>query len=287
MIAPLRGMIKTEPQCFCTPALQTKTYKGPPGTDQTAVPPAPHSGRRICCRERTMEETKFGITLYNVTSPEEYWCRLERDLETYLVRLLQGKNEYGTSELCSERGVQAALVCSARSIARQQGLDPHKTACICLAVGLCFPPFGSYGLAACRNYLAQNGSLLPEPEWWIGAVEYVIDRDGTPVTPQLHAALCAYYANQTHDPEVNVARYCQRLLGECRQQMKDGAPAGEVLTAVTERAAAEFSLQASLLPQSEPPLSVPPEVQQQTDAALAEFIGFFGLPDGLFEYVTG
>ena len=40
-----------------------------------------------------------------------------------------------------------------------------------------------------------------------------------------------------------------------------GTPADKVLAAAAERAAAEFSPQASLLPQSEQPLSVPPEVK--------------------------
>ena len=75
-----------------------------------------------------MKESIMGIHLFNVKSIDEYWLHLEKSLE-FLLPCLQNKHEYGTSHLCSERGIQQALAYSAQRIAEVNGLNMHKTVC--------------------------------------------------------------------------------------------------------------------------------------------------------------
>lgn len=111
--------------------------------------------------------------MYQVKSLDEYWVRLEKSLHSML-KYLQPKHEYGTSGMCSEYGIQVVLAHSARRIAEKQGIDVHKTCCICMAVGLCFPPFGSYGMTACEKYIKNNNIPYSITDIKIGAIELAI-----------------------------------------------------------------------------------------------------------------
>ena len=102
-----------------------------------------------------MDETKMGITLYDVKSIDKYWVSLEKDLEIML-QWLQRRHECGTSAMCSERGIQQSLVHYALNIAQKHGFDTEKTQCVCMAVGLCFPMYGSYGIVALENYMKSH-----------------------------------------------------------------------------------------------------------------------------------
>lgn len=175
----------------------------------------------------------MGIPIFAVKDTEVYWLRLEHSLEI-LVHYLQDKHEYGMSYMGSESGIQISLAYYAHAIATAQGFDAHKAKCICLAVGLCFPDFGSFGMAACENYLLKNSILFDMKEIKIGAIEHCIYENGSIVTPQLNEALHAYYENRTDIPEVNVARYCQIKIKESRKLMKNGMLVGEAISEVMD-----------------------------------------------------
>ena len=123
-------------------------------------------------------ENSFGTSIYQAKFLDEYWERLEKSLDLML-SYLRRKHEYGTSSMCSEYGIQVALTYSARRIAEKQGIDVHKTCCICMAVGLCFPPFGSYGMAVCEKYIKNNNIPYSIKDIKIGAIEWAISRSSS------------------------------------------------------------------------------------------------------------
>ncbi len=223
------------------------------------------------------------VILMNVKSIDEYWSMLEKALEIELL-FLQHKHEFGTSPMCSEMGIQTALAYSAERIAQKKGFNTHKAKCICLAVGLCFPQFGSYGIAACENYLIKNNIPWDLTEIKIGAIEQHIYESGTIVTPQLDEALHAYYENRTNIPEVNVARYCQIAVKESRELMKSGMFAGQEITEVMDCAEKCFSVEKSIITSDNTDIDVPIEVQENVNAALDAFIEVDGLTKGIFEF---
>ena len=231
-----------------------------------------------------MEKTAMGISLYDVKSIDEYWLRLENNLELLLV-YLQDKHEYGTPYMCSERTIQRILADRAQKIAQKQGFDINKTKCICLAVGLCFPDFGSYGMSACENYMKRNNIPWNSVEIKIGAIEHCITQSGSIVTPQLDEGLHAYYENRTDIPEVNVARYCQIKIKESRELMKKGIFAGDAISKVMDCAEKCFSEEKSIMPCDDSDIDVPIEVQEKINADLDVFIKSSGLPEGIFEFI--
>lgn len=232
-----------------------------------------------------MEKTAMGISVFAVKDVEAYWYRLEQSLEV-LIHRLQAKHEYGTPYMCSERGIQTSLACYAHAIALAQGFDARKAKCICLAAGLCFPVFGSCGMAACENYLLKNNIPFDKKELKIGAIEHCIYEYGSVVTPQLDEALHAYYENRTDIPEVNVARYCQIKIKESRELMKTGMLAGEAISKVMDRAEKCFSVEASLIMMGDDANDdVPIEVQEKINADLDGFIEWDGLPEGILNYI--
>lgn len=234
-----------------------------------------------------MKKTVMGISVFDVKSIDEYWLRLEKDLENLLVRFLQGKHEFGTSYRCSERVIQTSLAYSAQKIAQKEGFDTHKTKCICLAVGLCFPEFGSYGMAACENYIIRNNIPWDSTEIKIGAIELCITQSGGVVTPQLDEALHAYYENRTDIPEVNVSRYCQIKIKESRELMKNGMFAGEAISKIMDCAVKYFSVEKSIMISDDTDIDVPIEVQEKINAGLDDFIKYSGLPKGILEFIIG
>ena len=227
-------------------------------------------------------ENIFGIHLYQVKSLDEYWVRLEKNLE-FQLPFLKSKHEYGTSYMCSEYGIQLALVHSAKRIAEKQKIDVHKAACICMAAGLCFPPCGSCGMAACEKYIKDHAIPWSINDIKIGAIEYGIRDAGSAITPELDEALRAYYENDTSIPEVNVARYCQCKLKESRAMMKNGMSATESMQSVMDEAEKSFSAERSVI--SADDIEIPKEVQEKVNEDLKEFTAFSGMPKGIFEYI--
>lgn len=232
-----------------------------------------------------MKETIMGISIFDVRSIDEYWLRLEKNLENYLEHFLHDKHEFGTSHMCSEGGIQTSLAYSAQKIAQEQGFDTHKTKCICLAVGLCFPDFGSYGMAACENYFMRNNIPWNSTEIKIGAIELCITESGGVVTPQLDEALHAYYENRTDIPEVNVARYCQIKIKESRELMKTGMFVREAISKVMDCTEKCFSVEESIMISNDTDIDVPIEVQEKINAGLDVFIKYSGLPRGILEFI--
>lgn len=232
-----------------------------------------------------MEKTIMGIPIFAVKDTEAYWCSLEHSLEI-LVHYLQDKHEYGTSYMCSESGIQNSLAYYAHAIAIVQGFDAHKAKCICLAVGLCFPEFGSFGMAACENYLLKNSIPFDMKEIKIGAIEHCIYESGSIVTPQLNEALHAYYENRTDIPEVNVARYCQIKIKESRKLMKKGMFVGKAISEVMDCAEKCFSVKKSIMTiDNDADIDVPIEVQEKINVYLDDFIEWDGLPEGIFNFI--
>lgn len=232
-----------------------------------------------------MEKTVMGIVAADVKSIDEYWLRCEKDLKNFLTHFLQAKHEFGTSYMCSESEIQLSLAHSAQKIAQKEGFHEHKTICICMASGLCFPEFGSYGMAACENYIIRNNIPWNSTEIKIGAIEHRISKFGGIVAPQLDEALHAYYENRTDIPEVNVARYCQIKLKESRELMKNGMPAGEAVSKIMNCAAEYFSEEKSIMISDGSAADIPIEVQQKIDTHLDDFIKYYGLPEGIFEFI--
>ena len=231
-----------------------------------------------------MKESIMGIHLFNVKSIDEYWLHLEKNLE-FLLPCLQNKHEYGTSHLCSERGIQQALAFSAQRIAEENGLNMHKTVCICLAVGLCFPEYGSYGMAAYENYIRGKNIPWNIEELKIGAIESCITQSGSVVTPQLDGMLHTYYENRTDIPEVNVARYCQIRIQESRTLMKKGISASESIFKIMNFAEKNFSVEKSIFIKNNTRIDVPIEIQEKVNKDLDCFINYLGLPDGIFKFL--
>lgn len=226
-----------------------------------------------------------GINVYNVKSIDEYWLMLETDLRHLMSSFLKSRHEYGTSNMCSEYGIQLSLVNYARKIAEKQKIDVNKTICICMAVGLCFPEYGSYGMLACEKYVIEKNISLNRNEIKIGAIELCISDFGGIITPQLEEALYAYYENRTDIPEVNVARYCQIKIKESRCLMKKGVFSGEAIKMIMDRAEKSFSVEQSIMENDDTDIDIPNEVLEDVNASLDSFIKWDGLPLGVFRYV--
>ena len=94
--------------------------------------------------------------IYNVRDINEYWERLDKELEILIMHMLRDRYEYGTDVMCSESGIQQSLAHYATKIAQNEGLNVVKTRCICQAIGLCFPEYGSIGLKIIKEYLADE-----------------------------------------------------------------------------------------------------------------------------------
>ena len=225
-----------------------------------------------------------GIKIYQVKSIDEYWCRLENSLEL-LMSYLKSKHEYGTSSLCSEYGVQLSLAHCAAEIAKKQNINVHKTKCICMAVGLCFPKFGSYGMAACKKYIKEKNIPLCTSELKIGAIEWCINNSGSAITSELDEALHAYYANSTEISEVNVARFCQIKAKKCRTLMRKGIPAGESMQNILCEAEEAFSVEGSIMLDDDY-IEIPDEIQDKVQKDLDELIEWDGVPNGIYEFIT-
>lgn len=227
------------------------------------------------------------IPIRAIFSLADYWPRLASDLETFLIRPLQYRHEYGTSKDCSERGIQLSLSAYAQEIAqRTTDADPNKTRCICLSVGLLFSEFGSVGMAAAENYMRERDIQFDSTQLKIAAIEHCITQAGRNITPQLDEALHAYFENRTDIPEVNIARYCQVKIAESRDLMKNGTPAGEAIASVIRLAAYTFSPASSLFPNIAPQTPIPAGVQKQVDIDLGEYISYYGLSDGVLKFLT-
>lgn len=225
-----------------------------------------------------------GIHIYPVKSIDEYWIRLEKDLEL-LLSYLKNKHEYGTTTMCSEYGIQLALPYLAEKIAKKLNIDVHKTKCICMAVGLCFPQFGSYGLLACEKYIMEHTIALSKNDMKIGAIEACISDAGAVITPQLEEALYAYFENSTAIMEVNVARYCQCKANESRLLMKKGLSATESIQKSIQNAEENFSVESSIIMEDEN-IAIPQEMQEKVNKELDDFIKWCGMPNGIFMFIT-
>ena len=226
-----------------------------------------------------------GINIYHVKSIDDYWTMLEKSLEYTLPHFLSRKHEYGTSIMCSEYGIQLSLLYSAERIAEKQKINLHKTRCICMATGLCFPEFGSYGMLAVEKYVTDHNIPLGKSELKIGAIETHISCSSI-VTPQLDEALYAYYENSIAIPEVNVARYCQLKAKELRSMMNNGLSANESFQTVMKSAEESFSSEQSVLPDDIVDVDIPIEVQEKVYKSIEEFIEWDGMPQGIFRYIT-
>lgn len=181
------------------------------------------------------------IHIYKVRDINEYWERLDKDLEISILHMLRDRYEYGTGEMCSEAGIQQSLAHYATKIAQNEGLDVVKTRCICQAVGLCFPEHGSVGLKIIKEYLSdKNYDGIDINNLEIDTIEKKISDGGIPVTKELDDALHMYFNGVSEDAEVNVARYCHIKLQSARELMKKGVFAGEAITSIMEKAVTEY-----------------------------------------------
>ncbi len=179
--------------------------------------------------------------IYNVKDINEYWERLDKELDILIRYMLRDRYEYGTGEMCSEAGIQQSLVYYASKIAQNEGLNVAKARCICQAVGLCFPEHGSAGLQIIKEYLANetiDGIDVNNLE--IDAIEKKIYDSGISVAMELDEALHMYYNSFAENAEVNVARYCHIKLQSARELMKKGMFAGDAVTTVMEKAVVEY-----------------------------------------------
>ena len=58
--------------------------------------------------------------IYNIRDIDEYWERLDKELDLLIRHMLRERYEYGTNEMCSEAGIQQSLVHYASKIAKNQ-----------------------------------------------------------------------------------------------------------------------------------------------------------------------
>ena len=84
---------------------------------------------------------------------------------------------------------------------------------------------------------------------------------------------------------MNIARYCQNKIMESRELMKEGMFAGEAISTVMDCAEDSFSAEKSIMINASTNIIVPNEVQERVDKILDDFIEFYGLPEGIFEYI--
>ena len=179
--------------------------------------------------------------IYNIRDIDEYWERLDKELDLLIRHMLRERYEYGTNELCSEAGIQQSLVHYASKIAKNEGFNVAKTRCICQAVGLCFPEYGSVGLQIIKEYLTNETiDSIDINNLEIDTIEKKIYDSGIPVAMELDEAIHNYFKGFGEDSEVNVARYCHLKLQHSRELMKKGMFAGDAITTIMEKAVVEY-----------------------------------------------
>ena len=222
--------------------------------------------------------------IYNVRDINEYWERLDKELEILIMHMLRNRYEFGTSEMCSESGIQQSLVHYAAQIAQNEGLNVIKTRCICQAVGLCFPEYGSIGLQVIKEYLADKAiDDVDINTLEIDAIEKKIYDSSISVTMELDEALHLYFDGSTEDAEVNVARFCHMKLQSARELMQMGMFAGDAITTVMEKATAEYdsNTEYSLEIISH---QIPNQVRLAVEKNVKEALEWDGI-DALYSYV--
>lgn len=171
------------------------------------------------------------ISLAKITpAPDvnECWDKIASLSKIDGFRSVQGKSEYGLGTMGSEAGFQFITLRKVQRLAKEQNLNVNKATAISYGVGNCFPPFGSVGMAAVKEYVRNRGLSVDNLE--VYAIEHELYRsDCKIITPELDEALHAYYENTCSIPEVNVVRYCQLLCRRARELAKQGMLAGEAL----------------------------------------------------------
>ena len=222
--------------------------------------------------------------IYNVRDINEYWERLDKELEILIMYMLRKRYEFGTSEMCSESGIQQSLVHYAAQIAQNEGLNVIKTRCICQAVGLCFPEYGSIGLQVIKEYLADESiDDVDIKTLEIDAIEKKIYDSGIPITTELDNALHMYFNGVSEDTEVNIARYCHIKLQCARERMKMGTFAGDAITSIMEKAVVEYD-RSKLYSLETISHCIPDEVRLDVQKNIKEALEWGGIA-ALYSYV--
>lgn len=222
--------------------------------------------------------------IYNVRDINEYWERLDKELEILIMHMLRDRYEYGTGVMCSESGIQQSLAHYATKIAQNEGLNVVKTRCICQAIGLCFPEYGSMGLKIIKEYLADESiDDVDIKTLEIDAIEKKIYDSGIPVTMELDEALHMYFNDLIEDNEVNVARYCHMKVQRARELMQQGMFAGDAITTVMKKAVVEYDGNKEYSLETIPH-QIPDEVRLDVQKNIKEALEWGGIA-ALYSYV--
>lgn len=226
----------------------------------------------------------MSVHLYEVKDIKKYWEFCAKNLEMTQTIYLRNKAEYGLD--CSERGVQMCVLSSAERLARKYKLNENIVFVICTLVGCCFPKRGFAEMAVIKEYVRENITDVSLNTFEIDVIEYILDKIGNVVTPQLDELLHKYYSDDTTVAEVNLVRFLQKYMNMHREELKliSIYEAGHSIGEIMKRAESEYETSYRLLPNYDPPV-VPKNIRDQIVKELREFIEYEGLPGGIYDFV--
>ncbi len=215
------------------------------------------------------------VPIYTVKDINAYWERLYRNAE-YMLGNLRGKHEYGTSQLCSEKGIQRSCSYYAKKLVRKNGANVYKAGAICRLVGLCFPKFGSYGFEAVLRYFDDLGLYFIPENIKIHSIEWNLNKSGGVVTPELHKALQDYFNDNVNDEEVKIARACQKKIAQSRELMKQGVRVGDAIDQIMKPFIDEYTSEQPYYIFYERTADLPDAVKESVYKDLQEWIDYDG-----------